>query len=157
MSINTHNSWYRKASVNPWSIFEDVSFNRDLGVYDKVVINRSKLSLFLYDASSNEVRDSYSKAYKFYLVGEFNDGLDIGIFLGENARVTIDEAGGNMYAQEAQNCAKLTKHAELIVERLNSLGEPLLKCEAQTDVKYANAPLYECKVWCQFHGEVILV
>jgi hypothetical protein len=54
--VNSYKStWYKRASINPWSIFENIEYNRETGLYENVVINKDSVSDLVSDVSDKKL------------------------------------------------------------------------------------------------------
>jgi hypothetical protein len=54
--------WYRRASINPWSIFEDLSYDKQSGLYYDVIVDDKAISEFVTDVTQGELYLSTASA-----------------------------------------------------------------------------------------------
>jgi hypothetical protein len=76
-------TWYRRASINPWSIFLKTEYNRELKKYHKTTVCRDKLAKFISDITNGEAYLVNAYTYSF-------EPVDLAINIGANLPDSTD-------------------------------------------------------------------
>jgi hypothetical protein len=136
-------NWYKKASINPWSIFENAEYNRELGIYSSVTVNKYSLSDFVTDITSINV--GVSSLYAPIIGGE--NYLSITIWVPYNTAPSENEVK-----------LILSSYAATIINSICSLGESMVD-DGNSSIKGMDVVLghhIDCTMQIAFKGEIIL-
>jgi hypothetical protein len=104
MSENANlNDWYRRASINPWSIFRKTEYNKGFKKYHKTIVDREKLKDYILDVTSaeaflfrTEVRSSLMPLFLAVTIGpNLPSGTDISE-LHESLNGSLDKITGSL-------------------------------------------------------------
>jgi hypothetical protein len=147
-------NWYKLASINPWSVFDHVVYDKETNQYKNIVISKDRLNGFIHSLSDNEVRTTYVNVTSHDQPG-LSNVLEIGICMNAASLVLSEDLDVGDVAVD-KNIEKIERHSKLIVDGFNSLGGSMLRTNMWRDLSNAVPNFFDCKLQCQFHSGVIL-
>jgi hypothetical protein len=111
-------NWYRKASLNPWSIFDACKYDKEKRVYDEVKINRKRLEDYVKSVTSDAIR---CKSWGSATETDGSTTLSFGLNLSNSSKFYEEMTDDEEYGSEAL----LTDATEKVVLSLETLGPVL--------------------------------